>query len=144
MQHIAIMKKEWKLIDKILSGEKTIESRWYNSKKAPWDRIKKGETVYFKDSGGPVEAKAEVVDVKQYENYSDQELQKIVYGYGGNGGISFVWDKEEVFNWAKDKRYCILIFLGTPQSIEPFNISKKGFGNMASWICTEDIGKIKM
>lgn len=29
MEHVAIMKKSWGLTRKILSGEKTIESRWY-------------------------------------------------------------------------------------------------------------------
>lgn len=28
MIHIAIMKKEWGFIDKILTGQKIIESRW--------------------------------------------------------------------------------------------------------------------
>lgn len=54
MEHIAIMRKSWGLTSKILSREKKIESRWYNSKYPPWNRIKKGEIVWFKDSGEPV------------------------------------------------------------------------------------------
>ena len=144
MQHVAIMKKEWKLIDKILNGEKTIESRWYGSKKVPWGRVKNGETILFKDSGGMVCAKAEVDRVKQYENYTDDELKKIIKDYGGKGKISFVWDAQGVYDWAKDKKYCILIFLKNPQKVKPFDINKKGFGNMASWICIDNINKIKI
>lgn len=50
MNHIAIMKKSWGLLPKILSGEKKIESRWYLNKNALWGKIKKGDTVYFKNS----------------------------------------------------------------------------------------------
>ena len=35
MQHVAIMKKSWGLTDKILSGQKKIESRWYLSSFCP-------------------------------------------------------------------------------------------------------------
>lgn len=51
MHHVAIMKPSWKLIPKILSGEKTIESRWYQTRRAPWNGIAAGDVVYFKDSG---------------------------------------------------------------------------------------------
>ena len=68
MHHIAIMKKEWKLTQKILSGEKKIESRWYSNRSAPWGKIKAGETVYFKDSGEPVSIKAEVVKVLEFSD----------------------------------------------------------------------------
>ncbi|TRZ55516.1 hypothetical protein D4Q76_00300 [archaeon] len=54
VEHIAIMKKSWNLTQKILSGKKKIESRWHNSKRAPFGRIIAGETVYFKDSREPV------------------------------------------------------------------------------------------
>ncbi|MEI7477466.1 MAG: hypothetical protein WCJ81_02865 [bacterium] len=39
MDHVAIMKKSRKLIPKIVSGEKTIESRWYQTKRAPWNTV---------------------------------------------------------------------------------------------------------
>ena len=40
MEHVAIMKKSWGFIEKILGGQKTIESRWYSLKSKPWDNIK--------------------------------------------------------------------------------------------------------
>ena len=68
MDHVAIVRKSWKLTDKILSGQKTIESRWYASRRAPWNRIRAGETVYFKNSGEPVTIKADVEKVLQFDN----------------------------------------------------------------------------
>ncbi|MBI1971306.1 MAG: hypothetical protein HYS52_00440 [Candidatus Wildermuthbacteria bacterium] len=63
MQHVAIMRKSWGLTQKILNGQKKIESRWYSVKYRPWNAIKKGETIYFKDAGEPVRIKAEVSNV---------------------------------------------------------------------------------
>lgn len=141
MDHIAIMKKSWKLIDKILTGDKRIESRWYMSRFAPWNRIRTGDTVYFKDSGAPVTAKAEVEKVMQYENFSEDELKEILKKYGGR--IRFVTHIDDVFAWAKKRKYCILIFLKKPQKIQPFKINKEGFGNACAWMCVDDIKKIK-
>ena len=66
MEHLAILDQKRKLLGKIISGEKTIESRWYKAKVTPWDRIKAGETVYFKESGEPVRVKATVSEALQF------------------------------------------------------------------------------
>ncbi|MFH1211829.1 MAG: hypothetical protein V1659_02760 [Candidatus Woesearchaeota archaeon] len=142
MEHVAIMKKSWKLIDKILSGEKRIESRWYAAKFPPWNRIGPGDVVYFKDSAEPVTARAVVEKVLQFEDYSEKQLWEIIREYGGTGGICFVKNSEENFEELKKKKHCILIFLKNPEKIIPFRINKKGFGNACAWLCTEDIEKI--
>jgi len=143
MQHIAIMKKEWGLVDKILKGEKILETRWYKSKYAPWDKIKKSDLIYFKNSGESVNVKAVVTKVKQSEIQKEKQRNDI---------IKKVWkddlgkdgDKNILENYSKDKRFCIIIWFSKVQKIKPFNINKKGFGNMASWICVEDVNKIKI
>ncbi len=142
MQHIAIMRKSWKLTEKILSGKKKIESRWYMSRYAPWDRIRAGETIYFKDSGEPVSIRAEVEKVLQFENLSPEKVKEILDEWGGEGKIC-VRNYEESIKSNRNKKYCMLIFLKNPKAIEPFEISKKGFGLMAAWICVDDVGRIK-
>jgi len=154
MDHIAIMsrllgnrgssiksgKKDW--IEMILSRQKTIESRWYKNKYKPWDSIKKGEIVYFKDSGGPTSVRAEVKKIIQFSELSEKKVKEILYKYGKNIGI----DKNDLpkfYKIFKDKKYCILIFLKNPKKIKPFEISKKSFGAMASWITVKDINQIK-
>ena len=54
MEHLAILSKHSRLLAKILSREKTIESRWYKFKKTPYKNIAIGDTIYFKESGEPV------------------------------------------------------------------------------------------
>jgi len=134
------MNKKWKLIPKILSGQKTIESRWYMTKRSPWNKISANDTVYFKDAGEPVTAYAIVEKVLQFENYSEQELKTILKKYGKQ--ISFS-SPETAFDWCENKKYCILIFLKDPKSIPPFEIDKTGFGNACAWITMKNISHIK-
>jgi ASC-1-like (ASCH) protein len=139
MEHVAIMKKSWKLIDKIVSGEKRVESRWYHSRSAPWDRIKPGETVYFKDAGGPVTAKATVAKVEQYSDLKESRIRALVDRYGGSGGLGL--SSKELFGWAKKKKYCILIFLKDAKAVTPFDIDKTGFGNACAWMCVRTLAE---
>ena len=142
MQHVAIMEKKWGLIEKILSGRKKIESRWYISRRAPWDKIREEEKVYFKNSGGPVSAKAEVMKVMQFSDLTRKKIKKILTDNAYELGIENK-DIEEFYGSFKDKRYCILIFLRNPKRIRPFEINKKGFGIMSAWVCVDDINEVK-
>lgn len=150
MDHIAILrksniKKGDNLLKAILDGKKTIESRWYVHKIAPWNNIKIGETIFFKESGCPVTAKALISDVIQYDNLTPTIIEEIIVKYGklispGTNLESFLfWGKKQV-----KKKYCILVFLKDIEKIEPFNINKQGFGISAAWLTTQDINRIKI
>lgn len=142
MQHIAIMKKSWGLAKKIFNGQKKIESRWYMAKYAPWDRVKEGEVVYFKDSGDPVSLKAEVEKIIQFSDLTPNKVKEILAEYGDDDGI----EKEKIpefFERFKNKKYCLLIFLKNPRKINSFEINKKGFGMMAAWMVVKNVNKIK-
>jgi len=142
MEHIAIMRKSWGLTQKILTGQKKIESRWYKVKYPPWDKIKSGEVVYFKDSGEPVIIKTEVDKVAQFSDLTPEKVKEILYKYGQADGLGI--DKiPEFFEMFKNKKYCILIFLKNPQKIVPFEIDKTGFGAMSAWISVDNVNKIK-
>ena len=142
MVHIAIMKKTWKLTEKILSGEKTVETRWYKNRVAPWGKIHEGEAVYFKDSGEPVTVVAEVAKVEQFEDIDETKRRKLISVYGvndtGNGKIDPAIDA-----YTKGKRYCIFVHLKNPRRVEPFEIDKTGYGAMAAWLCANDISKLR-
>lgn len=139
MHHVAIMKKSWGLIPKILSGQKTIESRWYQTRRAPWDKIKAGDTVYFKNSGEGVSAVATVDRVEQFQIADKSEAQTIVDQYGNRIGLI----NSNIETWGALPHYCILIFLTNPRVIKPpFSINKSGFGSAAAWLCVDDIDSI--
>ncbi len=141
MEHVAIMRKSWGLTKKILSGHKTIESRWYTTKRQPWGCINEGETVYFKDSGNPVALKATVAKVERYDGLTKQKVRALLDRMHNEDGI----ETEKIDYYAemfRNKKYCMLIHLKDPQRVAPFNIKKKGFGMMAAWISIDKIDSI--
>ena len=142
MEHIAIMKKSWGLTAKILSGEKTLEERWYKTKRPPFDMAKPGDTIYFKDSGEPVGLKARIKKVLQFEDLTPEKSEEIVRRYAnadlGGGEIPAA-----IREYVSGKDYCVIVFFDNVEKIAPFNIDKTGFGAMAAWLCVDDINKIK-
>lgn len=150
MQHVAILRKSNirkgdDLLGDILAGRKTIESRWYVNRVAPWNNIKEGETIYLKESGMSVTAGAKVEKVLQFENITPKDIRKIITKYGTR--IAPRISISEFLKWGmtqKNKRYVILVFLKDVQKVKSFNIDKTGFGISSAWICVGDINRIKI
>ncbi len=150
MDHVAILRKARiskgdNLLGDILSGKKTIESRWYVNKIAPWNNIEAGEYVYLKESGCPVTAKAKVTKVIQYENLDINLIKKITSEYGSQ--IDPNDSPEDLEKWViaqGNKRYCILIFLSEVEKITPFEVDKTGYGISSAWLVTDNINKLKV
>ena len=143
MYHVAIMKKSRGLTQKILTGQKKIESRWYKLNYSHWGKIKKGEVVYFKDSGSPVSIKVDVEKIISFSNLKPEKVKQILDEYGNDDGI----EKGKIpdfFELFKDKKYCLLIFLKNPEKIKPFEIDKTGFGMMSAWLTVDNIDKMRI
>ena len=138
MHHLAILSKASGLFDKILSGEKTIESRWYKFPRTPYQNISVDDTVYFKESSAPVTARAQVSKVLFYEGLDQNKIIKILSEYGPQIGVPLSYADR-----LKGKNYCTLIFLEEIEAIPPFQIDKTGYGNMIAWITVEDVERIK-
>lgn len=142
MDHVAILKKSWGLSKKILSGEKTIESRWYKTKYVPWDKIKPGDNVYFKDSGEPVSIRVRVTKVLQFGNLNSKKTRQILRKYAkSNLGIGHIMP--QIKRYVYGKNYCVLIFFDSVKKIRPFHVIRRGFGLRAAWITIGDIESIK-
>lgn len=138
MHHLAIMNPGWKLIPRILAGEKTIESRWYLTRRAPWDKAASGDVVWFKDAGKDVTARATVETVLQFELEGIRDAREIVKTYGDE--IRLVNPDPET--WDRVPRYAILLRLRDAEPVEPFAIDKTGYGNACAWIVVPDIADI--
>ncbi len=149
MDHVAILRKaviskKDNLLQDILSGSKTIESRWYVNKVSPWNKIKKGDVVYFKESGSFVVACSEVSKVLQFENLNEGLVREIIQTYGSKLAPSAT--TEDLKKWRGNldkKRYCILIFLSNVQKVTPFSIDKTGYGISSAWLAVGNIDSVK-
>ena len=136
MHHVAIMKKSWKLIPKIISGEKTIESRWYQTKRTPWNRIKSGDTIFFKNSGESIIIQATASHVLQFTIRNKKEAKEIIKKYGER----ICLPNRNLETWDNIPKYCVLIFLKNKKEIKsPFYFDKSGFGIGAAWITIKNI-----
>ncbi len=141
MHHLAILEKKRKLLEKILSGEKTIESRWYKMRRDPWGKIKANDTVFFKDSGDPVTVKATVEKVLFFSDITKEKYQDILEKYAD----AICLQDRNIDDYLKQGfKYVTLVFLKDVEKIQPFKINKKGYGLMSAWITLEDINKMKV
>jgi ASC-1-like (ASCH) protein len=131
------------LLPKILSGEKTVETRWFVNKRRPWGMVKAGDVVYFKDSSKPITAKAKVSTTELFSDLDSKKVRSLLEKYASQDGIP----SREIDSYASlfsKKRYCMIVGLSNPSSIKPFNINKVGFGSMSAWICVPNINSIKV
>jgi len=140
MDHVAILDKKRKLLPKIISGEKTIESRWYQTRRTPWHNIQMDDIIYFKDAGEMITVKARASDVLFFDGLNKEKVEKILQKYGR--GIAM--ETLEYTSYYDKKNYCILIFLKDVKEITPFDIDKTGFGNACAWMSFKDIKKIRV
>lgn len=143
MEHVAIMKKSWGLTEKILTGQKKIESRWYKSARKPWDSIRRNDTIYFKNSGEAVTIKSKVKKVIQFSGLTPPKVRSILKIYGKLDGIDRI-DLAKFYKLFKDKKFCILVFISKAESVSPFRVNKNSFGSMAAWISVPKVSDIKI
>lgn len=117
MEHLAIMSKGY--IEKILSGEKSIESRFSVNRISPFGKIKAGEKVYLKETGKPVSASFEVERVLFLSDLDDEKIKEIRAKYGKQ-----ICVEEEFWQIKQRARYATLIFVKNPKGVNPFKVEK--------------------
>lgn len=143
MHHVAIMKKDWGLIEKILEGTKTVESRWYKTKRSPWDKIKPGDTVYFKDSGSPVTVKAVASRVKQYTVGGNKHALEIMKTHALED-LGTLEISTPLMEYITNKKYAVFVWFDNVEEVEPFDIDKTDFGMQSAWLSVEDVSQVRV
>jgi hypothetical protein len=137
------MRASWGLTNKILTGEKSVETRWYKTARPPWGKVTEGDTIFFKDSGKPVSIKATAGKVRCISELNPLKVKDLLNEYCKHDGIAEK-DIPAFYPLFKDKKYCMIVSLKNPKSITPFDIDKSAFGAMAAWITVSDVNKIKV
>lgn len=117
MEHLAIMSKGY--IEKILSGEKSIESRFSVNRISPFGKIKAGEKVYLKETGKPVSASFEVESVLFFDDLDKGKIKEIRAKYGNQ-----ICAEEEFWQSKQHARYATLIYIRNPKIEKPFKVNK--------------------
>ena len=132
MVHLVYCDDKEKVLEKILSGEKTMTVRGAAGRKIPHSRVFEGETLYFMKKGtSKITATATVDSVQNFVKLSDGEI------------ISTLDDNQDRLNlsakqkdrWHK-KCLCLVGFRAVKQ-IEPLDFDRQG--NMDDWLIIEKI-----
>lgn len=134
MNHLAIMRQPW--FDLVQSGKKPIESRCSINKIPPYEKIHKGDIIYFKESGDFVIYIQ--ANVQKVEYYCDPVMiHKKLDEYKHKIGIN----DEYILSKAKS-RYLTLIWLESVKELKnengiPATIPFRQKGQLA-WISNYD------
>ena len=125
-------KKGEKVLDKILSGTKTMIVRGAAGRKIPHSRVFEGEHLYFMEKGSSlITAAAIVKEVQNFVKLSDEEIIKTLADNQSKLNLS---DKQKV-RWHK-KCLCLVEFENV-ERIAP--LAFEHHGNMDDWHILEKI-----
>lgn len=126
MKHLAIFKGGG--AEKILKGEKSIESRFSKGKITPFKTVSRGDLVYIKPSGEDIIGQFRVKKVIFFDGLEPEDVQDIrkQYGEGLNVDAGYWKGKENC-------KYATLIFIGNSARFitSPIKIPKK---DLRGWV----------
>ena len=116
--HLVILKKQY--IDAILDGSKTVESRLMKGRVQPFGSIEPGDTLFFKQSSGPVCAIATAAAVKSFENLTPGKILEIKSKYN-----RYILGSDEYWESKSDSAFCVLTRIESVKPMDPVWIKKK-------------------
>lgn len=125
-------KKGERVLDKILSGNKTMVVRGASGRKIPHSRVHEGEVLYFMEKGsGCIHAKAVVSHVENFVKLADEDITRILEERQSKLNLS---EKQKV-RW--HKKCLILVSFEQVEEIPPLAFDHQG--NMDDWLILEKI-----
>jgi hypothetical protein len=125
IEHIAILSHK-SVLEKILRGEKTVESRFSRVKSLPYGLVSKGDIIYFKLSGGQVLGRARVAAVQEYDSLNPQRIQELAQQYRRELAISVDFLARKL-----ESKFATLIFLEQVEPCKPWTYKQEG---RSGWI----------
>ncbi len=126
MKHLAIFSKG--VGDLILSGKKSIESRFSKSKIAPFGAVSAGDLIYIKPSGEEIIGQFRVKKVIFYDGLNREDILKIKEEFGQQ-----ILADETYWQSRLNCKYGTLIFIGDSSRFitAPFKYPKK---DLRGWV----------
>lgn len=115
-KHLAIM--DLSTIESILSGKKTIETRFSKHKISPFGQVGIGDLVYLKPPGKEIAGQFRVKKVFSFEGLTKEDMDKISVDFGSQ--IGSVLQKDDV-------KFGTLIFISESERLiaSPIKFQKK-------------------
>jgi len=135
MVHLVYCDDKEKVLEKIMSGQKTMVVRGAAGRKIPHSRVFEGEALYFMKKGtAKITAMAMVENVQNYVKLSDDEILKMLEANQERLQLS---DRQKE-RWHK-KCLCLVAFKDVKE-IPPLDFAHQG--NMDDWLIIEKINDV--
>ncbi len=117
----------------ILSGKKTIETRFSQKRIAPFGLVNLGDIVYIKPSGEDIIGQFVVKKVINYEGLDSEDLALIRNKYGKQISLGNDSEDQKYFEQRATAKYATIIFIGNVEHfiVSPINITKK---DLRGWV----------
>ncbi|NLN56297.1 MAG: hypothetical protein GX148_08395 [Clostridiales bacterium] len=126
-------KKGERILDKILSGEKTMIIRSAAGRKIPHSRVFGGESLYFMEKGrSQISAKGVVTSVQNFVKLTEEEINRV---FSENESKLSLTPKQRE-RW-HNKCICLIEFAGVEKIDPPLAFEKQS--NMDDWLIIEKI-----
>lgn len=133
MVHLVYCDDKEKVLEKILSGEKTMVIRAAAGRKIPHSRVFEGEKLYFMKKGtSKISAAAEVKSVQNFVKLTEEQIDEVLDKNADKLNLS---DKQRL-RWHK-KCICLTEFQNMEEIIPPLEFERQG--NMDDWLILEKI-----
>ena len=100
--HLAILKRPY--LEAILAGRKRIESRFTRTRRGAFGEVEAGDTLFLKESSGPVRATANVCGVKRFANLTAQKMAQLEAEYN-----HLVCGDDEYWRGRRNCRFGVLV-----------------------------------
>ncbi len=125
-KHLAIFKNQGGEL--ILSGQKTVESRFSQAKIAPYGAVSSGDLVYIKPSGRDVIGQFRVKKAIFFEGLTPLDVKEIRARYGQDIAMD-----DNYWQGKENSRVASLIFIGESSRFltAPVKIPKK---DLRGWV----------
>ena len=134
-KHLAIFSPE--AVKQILSGKKTIETRFSQKKIAPFGVVGKGDLVYMKPPGKDIVGRFTVKKVISIEGVDKEDFLEIQSKYGSLVSLGEQTLDKAFFDSRTSANYCTIIFIGNVEQFitSPIKIAKS---DLRGWMVLEE------
>lgn len=133
MVHLVYCDDKEKVLEKILSGEKTMVIRAAAGRKIPHSRVFEGEKLYFMKKGtSKISAMAEVKSVQNFVKLTEEQIDDVLDKNADKLNLS----EKQRLRWHK-KCICLTEFQNVEEITPPLEFERQG--NMDDWLILEKI-----
>lgn len=120
-------------IEAILSGKKTVETRFSKHRICPYGQVEAGDLVYIKPPGEAIIGQFRVKKVFFFEGLEEKDVQEIFEKYKSEISVGDALEDQKYLEVKRNSRFATLIFVGESERFitSPVKIRKK---DLRGWV----------